>query len=136
MRLVLLLAAYVGAMNNWQRLVARKVMSYRAVPAFSTITDSVIFDELAYTDQTSYKVYADAARFVNASNTWTNVMIHECGHLLGAQHGDGSLGMQYAVTLDVLGNVVNDGYLLADISTAPFLSLPESHTLGSLLSVP
>jgi hypothetical protein len=121
MRCILLLAL-ASALTPDQVATTRAVMKYRNVPGWSAIIDSVLFNEIAFTDQMAQKVYIDGSKLANAPNTFTNVMIHECGHLLGAQHGDGSLGMAYAVNLDVLGNVVNDAYLLADIFNSPALS--------------
>jgi len=103
------------AFLNWQDIIARKVVEARHVPPFTAVINSVLSGQIAFSDTVQMKVYIDGSRLRFAPNTFLNVMVHECGHLLGGQHGDGSLGMAYMVTELPNGTVVNDKTLLMDI---------------------
>lgn len=96
------------AMTMHQARVARKIMFKRRVPQWSRIVDAALSDEVAFTNQETLTAYIDASRFAAAPNSWWNVVLHECGHLAGAQHGDGTLAMNYRVTTLENGTVVND----------------------------
>jgi len=109
---LLLLAALVGAMNPQQASIARQVMRARGVPPWSVIIDAVQADNIAYTDSDLKRVYIDANRLRQTPRTFANVVIHECGHLNGAQHGDGSLAMDYHVATKPNGEVIEDDYVL------------------------
>lgn len=109
---LLLLVALIGAMNPQQANIARQVMKARGVPPWSVIIDAVQSDNIAYTDSDLKRVYIDANRLRKTPRTFANVAIHECGHLSGAQHGDGSLAMDYHVTTQPNGDVVEDNYVL------------------------
>lgn len=100
------------AMTGDQVSVARRIMGIMGVPRFSVIIDAAMEGDLSFTDQQLSRVYINSRRFIDAPHSFANVVTHECGHLKGAQHGDGSLGMDYAVTLDVNGRVVDDSYTL------------------------
>lgn len=103
-----LLFCLIDAMTMHQARVARKIMLKRHVPQWSRIVDAALSNEVAFTNQDTHTAYVDASRFANAPNSWWNVILHECGHLAGAQHGDGSLAMNYRVTTFDNGTVAND----------------------------
>lgn len=96
------------AMTMHQARIARKIMLKRKVPQWSRIVDAALSDEVAFTNQDTLTAYIDASRFAAAPNSWWNVVLHECGHLAGAQHGDGTLAMNYRVTTLENGTIVND----------------------------
>lgn len=97
-----------SAMTMHQARVARKIMIKRKVPQWSRIVDAALANEVAFTNQDTSTTYIDASRFYAAPNSWWNVVLHECGHLTGAMHGDGSLAMNYRVTTLENGTIVND----------------------------
>lgn len=99
-------------MTRQQADVAEKIMKARGVPRFSALIDAAMVGDLAFTDQQTNKAWINAKKFVNAPHSWQNTVLHEAGHLCGAQHGDGSTAMSYAVTLDQAGNVVDDSFYL------------------------
>jgi len=109
---LLLLAALAGAMNPQQANIARQVMKARGVPPWSVIIDAVQADNIAYTDTDLKRVYIDANRLRKTPRTFANVVTHECSHLNGAQHGDGSLAMDYRVTTQPNGEVIEDNFVL------------------------
>lgn len=98
----------VSAMTMHQARVARKIMIKRKVPQWSRIVDAALSNEVAFTNQDTLTTYIDASRFYAAPNSWWNVVLHECGHLTGAAHEDGSLAMNYRVTTLENGSIVND----------------------------
>ena len=93
-------------------IIARQVMKARGVPPWSVIIDAVQADGIAYTDSDLKRVYIDANRLRKTPRTFANVAIHECGHLNSAQHGDGSLAMDYHVTTQPNGDVIEDSFVL------------------------
>lgn len=109
---LLLLVALSGALNPQQASIARQVMKARGVPPWAVIIDAVQSDNIAYTDSDLKRVYIDANRLRKTPRTFANVVTHECFHLNGAQHGDGSLAMEYHVTTQPNGEVVEDDYVL------------------------
>ena len=98
----------VCAMTMHQARVARKIMIKRKVPQWSRIVDAALSNEVAFTNQDTLTTYVDASRLAGAPNSWWNVILHECGHLAGAIHGDNSLAMNYRVTTFENGTIVND----------------------------
>lgn len=100
------------AMNPQQASIARQVMKARGTPPWSVIVDAVQADGIAYTDSDLKRVYIDANRLRKTPRTFLNVIAHESGHLNGAQHGDGSLGMDYHVTTSPSGEVIEDNFVL------------------------
>ena len=105
----ILFFVFVSSMTMHQARVARKIMTKRRVPMWSRIVDAALSDdEVAFTNQDTLTTYVDASRFGSAHNSWWNVILHECGHLTGAMHGDGSLAMDYRVTMMQNGTIVND----------------------------
>lgn len=109
---LLFVFALIEAMNPQQANIARQVMKARGVPPWSVIIDAVQADGIAYTDSDLKRVYIDANRLRKTPRTFANVAIHECGHLNGAQHGDGSLAMDYHVTTQPNGDVIEDSFVL------------------------
>ena len=106
------MAAMAAAMNPQQASIARQVMKARGVPPWAVIIDAVQSDNIAYTDSDLKRVYIDANRLRKTPRTFANCMIHECGHLNGGQHGDGSLAMDYHVTTRPNGEVIEDSFIL------------------------
>lgn len=82
------------------------------VHPFVTLHDGAIANEIAFTTQDLTHVYLDFHKLGNTPHTVYNVMRHELAHTRGAVHGDGSKEMNYAVTLDAMGRVVDDAYFL------------------------
>jgi len=103
-----LFCALTWSMTMHQAQIARKIMLKRKVPQWSRIVDAALSNEVAFTNQDTLTTYVDASRFAAAPNSWWNVVLHECGHLAGAQHDDGSLAMKYRVTTFENGTIVND----------------------------
>lgn len=112
MNFLYLLLASVIAMTQEQKIISRNIMKSQFVPPWSAVIDSVLYNQLAFTDIQQSKVYIDCGRLRLTPNTYKNVMLHEARHLLGAMHGDGSLAMNYSAVMDIFGNVVNDRFLL------------------------
>ena len=106
--LIFVFNGVVSSMTIHQARIARKIMAKRRVPMWSRIVDAALLDEIAFTNQDTLTTYVDASRFGSAHNSWWNVILHECGHLTGAMHGDGSLAMDYRVTMMQNGTIVND----------------------------
>jgi hypothetical protein len=100
------------AMNAQQTTIARRVMQVLNTPKWSVIIDAVQVDTVAFTDADLKRVYIDTKRFVKTPKTFTNVVIHECNHLLGAKDYDESKEMIYAVRFGFDGNVLEDDFLL------------------------
>jgi hypothetical protein len=128
MRALLFLIASALAMNPQQASVARQIMKQLDAPPWSAIIDSTLHDNIAFTDQVAKKCYIDSKRLLNAPHSFANVITHEVGHLKGAQHGDGSLGMAYMVTTNIAGDVIDDSYYLL----APSLAQSPWPTLAPL----
>ncbi len=120
MRALLFLIASALAMTQQQAIVARQIMAQLNAPAWSAIIDAALHNEIAFTDQLTKKVFIDAKRLLNTPHTYFNVVVHEVMHLNGAQHGDGSLAMNYKVTTNLSGDVIDDKYYLI------MPSLPQS----------
>ena len=119
---------FVASMSQQQAALARHIMKVVKVPAWSAITDSALHDNIAFTDQSASKVWIDSKRMLKTPKTFANVATHECLHLRGAMHGDGQLGMSYAVTQNLAGEVVEDNFLLLpELASHPALAqLPVS----------
>lgn len=112
MNFLFILVTSVLAMTQQQKIIARNIMKSQNVPMRSSITDSVLHNNIAFANVQESKVYIDASKLINAPNTFKNVILHECRHLLGAQHFDGTLAMNYSVTVDTYGKVIDDNFLL------------------------
>lgn len=82
------------------------------VNPFVTLHDGPIADSLAFTTSDLSHIYMDFHRLKAAPHTTYNVLQHEIGHTKGAQHGDGSRGMDYAATEMMDGTIVDDGFLI------------------------
>ena len=103
---------FVASLTPQQAAIARQVMRARKAPAWSVLIDAVQADNIAYADADLKRIYIDAARLRNTPTTFANIVAHECGHLNGGRHFDGSFGMQYSATQNVAGEIVEDAYLL------------------------
>lgn len=108
----LVIFALAGAMNPQQASIARQVMKARGVPPWAVIIDAVQSDTIAYTDADLKRVYIDANRLRKTPRTFANAVAHECSHLNGGQHGDGSFAMDYHVTTQANGEVIEDSFVL------------------------
>ena len=116
---------FVASMSQQQAAIARQVMKIVKVPQWSAITDSVLHDNIAFADQLNSKIHIDAKRMLKTPKTFANVVTHECSHLRGAMHGDGNLGMSYAVTQTLAGEIVEDQFLLLpELAAHPLLAQP------------
>ena len=87
-------------MTAQQLAITRAVFIACQAPPWSAAIDSVLSDQFAFTDVAQKRVYIDCAKFKDAPHSFANVQIHECGHLRGGQHNDGSMGMQYHLLVD------------------------------------
>jgi hypothetical protein len=106
------LASAASAMTAQQLAITRAVISACQPPPWSVFINSALTDQLAFTEVASKKVYFDYAKFEHAPHTLANTLTHECFHLKGAVHGDGNIGMAYAVTERPDGSIVDDSSLL------------------------
>jgi len=80
--------------------MARKILANRnCVPGFARVVDAVLKDQIAFTLPDTKTVYVDGDRLESTPTTFHNVLVHESSHLCGSVHGDGSLAMDYQVTL-------------------------------------
>ena len=96
------------AMTDKQARVCELIMKARGVPEWSIVIDAALNDQVAFTQQSNHVVYINSHMLKNTPNTFWNVIVHEAGHLTGAQHGDGSCGMDYFVTLYKNGSICED----------------------------
>ena len=90
----------------------RDVAKRQGVARFTTIQNAILTNDLAFTSADLKHIYIDFERFKDAPRALINTLKHELAHAKGAQHGDGSFYMSYAVTLDGVGNVVDDVFAL------------------------
>lgn len=115
----------VSAMTPQQAAITRQIMTLTKVPAWSAIIDASLHNNMAFAEVDKQRIYIDAKRMMKTPRTFANVVTHECSHLNGGQHGDGSLAMGYAVTVDQEGNVLEDATLvLPGINLNPILAAP------------
>jgi hypothetical protein len=132
MRWLLFLAA-ASAMAPNQADMARAIMSYMNVSTWAAVIDAPLNHQYSFTDVTNQKTYIDAKRFAGRPHSLINTLLHECAHLNGALHNDGIFTMQYHLTVDPMGHVVDDGYLLAavpGINVDQHLTRPTSRPVG------
>ena len=117
---------FVASMTPQQATLARHIMKVVKVPEWSAITDSALHNNIAFTDQLNNKVWIDSKRMLKTPKTFANVLVHECSHLRGAMHNDGQLGMSYAVTQNMAGEIVEDQFLLLpELGAHPSLAQPQ-----------
>lgn len=122
---------FVASMSQQQATLARHIMKVVNVPQWSAITDSALHDNIAFTDQLNSKVWIDSKRMLKTPKTFANVVTHEAMHLRGAIHQDGQLGMSYAVTQTLAGEIVEDNYLLLpELAAHPALAQPALSPQG------
>ncbi len=74
--------------------------------------DAPIANGIAYTSADRTHIYADFDKLAQAPHATWNVIRHELAHTRGAEHGDGSPEMKYAVTVNQFGVVVDDSFLI------------------------
>ena len=110
--LLFLLLTLVTSLTPQQAAIVRQVMRARNVPAWSVLIDAVQVDNLAYTDSDLKRIYIDSKRLLHTPHTFANIVAHECGHLTGGHHFDGSFGMQYSATQNAAGEILEDTYLM------------------------
>ena len=107
-------------MSQQQSALARHIMKVVKVPPFSAITDSALHNNIAFADQLNSKIHIDAKR-----KSFANTLVHECSYILGNNHNDGKLGMSYAVTQTLAGEIVEDQFLLLpELALHPALAQP------------
>lgn len=82
------------------------------VNSYVALHEAPIAGELAYTSADRSHIYMDAKRMQFTPHTFYNVLQHEIAHTKGAQHGDGTVEMNYAATVDMNGRVVDDGFII------------------------
>ena len=122
---------FVASMSQQQATLARHIMKVVKVPAWSAITDSALHNNIAFADQLTSKIHIDAKRLLKTPKTYVNVLVHECMHLKMANHGDGQLGMNYAVTQNLAGEIVEDQFLLLpELAAHPALAQPQPPLQG------
>ena len=122
---------FIASMTPNQAALARHIMKVVKVPAWSAITDSALHDNIAFADQATSKVWIDSKRMLKTPKTFANVVTHECSHLRGAMHQDGQLGMSYAVTQTLSGEIVEDQFLLLpELASHPALAQPQLSPQG------
>lgn len=107
-----MLAAIAAAMSTDQAKICRDTMKTLSTPPWSVIIDASIGDQISFTDQNKFITYIDSARFINAPNSFQNTICHECSHLLGHQHHDGNICMDYILTINQNGAIFNDPYII------------------------
>ena len=118
-------------MSQQQATLARHIMKVVKVPAWSAITDSALHNNIAFADQLTSKIHIDAKRLLKTPKTYANIVTHECSHLLGNNHNDGTLGMNYAVTQTLAGEIVEDQFLLLpELAAHPALAQPQPPLQG------
>lgn len=128
--LLFALLTLVTSMTPQQAAIARQVMRARKVPAWSVLIDAVQADNIAYADGDLKRIYIDAARLRNTPKTFANIVAHECQHLNGGRHFDGSFGMSYVATQSQNGEMVEDNFLLVpEININPPPLQPPTPTL-------
>lgn len=119
------------AMSPGQANIARHIMKIIQPPQWTAITDSVLYNNIAFADQSISKIWIDSKRMLKTPKSFANVVTHELSHLRGAMHNDGQLGMQYVVTLTAAGEVVEDQFLLlTELANHPFLAKPFLPPVG------
>lgn len=92
--------------------VTRAIMAEQKSPDWVTIEDAVQRGTLAFTSADRQHIYVDFNKFRGAPHTLQSVLKHEIAHSHGHDHGDGSPYMDYAVTVDEAGNVIDDAAVL------------------------
>lgn len=110
--LYLMFLTLVTAIQPKHIEMIRSEMAKQKTNDWVTIQNAIQRQQLAYTSSDLKHIYIDFDRFRNASNTLANVIKHEVAHTKGATHGDGSPYMQYAVRVDMFGNVIEDAYVM------------------------
>jgi len=91
-----------------QKNIIRESLIRNNAGSFVTVIDCVITDQYAYTQLGGNQIYLDSVKFKDAPNTLANTVSHEVSHTQGNQHGDGSYMMNYSITLDQYGKIIND----------------------------
>ena len=93
--------------------VARDALKKDNAPQFATIIDGVQSGNYAYADGFDRKkMYVDFNQFKDAPKSLLNVLHHEIEHSRGRDHNNipGDI-MSYKLTTDILGNVIDDGFV-------------------------
>lgn len=109
------LLSLTSAMTDKYADVARAALKKYNAPQFAVIIDGVQSGNYAYTDGFDRKkMFIDFNQFKNAPKSLQNTLRHEIEHSKGREHNNivGDI-MSYAITIDALGNVVEDRYVWA-----------------------
>jgi len=65
---------------------------------------------VAYTANDQSRIYLDSRQLEQTPNTLWNVLRHEVAHTQGQQHGQNTTEMQYYVTKNPQGTIVEDTF--------------------------
>lgn len=99
-------------MTAQQSGIVNSVMKEDGAPPYAVVIDAALGDDAAFTYIPQKTTFVNAGLLKNNPHTFANVVRHEVAHLRGAQHGDGSAVMNYKVTKDLNGNIIDDGFFL------------------------
>ena len=95
-----------------QKDIIREGLIRNNAGSFVTVIDGVINDQYAYTNLGGNQIYLDGVKFKDAPNTLANTISHEVSHTHGNNHGDGGPFMNYSITLNQFGKIINDPKIL------------------------
>jgi hypothetical protein len=109
--LALLTIICAVAFSPLQALIVRNVLKQEGVDPFTTVTDAVMGDGLAFTDSTLKRIFIDFNLYKDAPTSLANTVKHEVAHTKGRQHNEipGDI-MSYRATTNLQGQVVDDPY--------------------------
>lgn len=103
---------FVAAMNPKYAEPIRDLLIKQNPPPWITIQDSLQPGQLSFTSADLKNIYIDLEKFKDSPHTLQSVIKHEIAHTQGAVHNDGSPYMEYHVTEDAAGNIVDDAWVL------------------------
>lgn len=106
---IFLCAAAFGMQDKFADVAREALKKYNA-PPWATFIDGVQTGNYAYTDGADRtKMYIDFNQFKNAPKSLQNTLRHEIEHSKGRDHNNipGDI-MSYSLTVDSLGNVIDD----------------------------
>ena len=110
--MLLLMMALASAFTGIQRSIVRKSLALLNRPMVAVIDSVQGPGSPDYTDASDHQIYIDAERFRCCPNSFHNTLEHECAHVKGAEHNDGSVLMRYAVSVNERGEIQEDSFVL------------------------